>query len=78
MADTPAFDHMLELNIQLENIIDAVEKLSVELALMSYDMVALRTSPEPLASMEELKEAFHRCHGKHRGEHRTRHRKALH
>ncbi|KAL6117920.1 syce3 [Pungitius sinensis] len=69
MADTSShperpqdsFDDVLELNNELERIIEAVEDLSVELAWMDYDMVALRTSPELLTSMEEVMEAFHRC-----------------
>ncbi|XP_037317343.1 synaptonemal complex central element protein 3 [Pungitius pungitius] len=69
MADTSShperpqgsFDDVSELNNELERIIEAVEEISVELAWMDYDMVALRTSPELLTSMEEVNEAFHRC-----------------
>ncbi|KAM8909390.1 synaptonemal complex central element protein 3 [Spinachia spinachia] len=69
MADSPShherppdgLDDVLELNNELERITEAVENITVELAWMDYDMVALRTSPELLTSMEELTEALHRC-----------------
>ncbi|XP_042349320.1 synaptonemal complex central element protein 3 [Plectropomus leopardus] len=54
-------DDVLELNKDLERIIEDIENISVQLAWMSYDMVALRTSPELAESVQKLEEAYHRC-----------------
>ncbi|XP_072252574.1 synaptonemal complex central element protein 3 [Leuresthes tenuis] len=75
MAESSSFpelsrtgNDMLELNKDLERMIEDVENISVQLAWMAYDMVALRTSPELGASMRELEEAFHRCRAAVRGD----------
>ncbi|XP_068570509.1 synaptonemal complex central element protein 3 [Cebidichthys violaceus] len=54
-------DDVLELNTDLERMIEAVEITSVQLTWMSYDMVAVRTSPELGTSMLKLKEDYHKC-----------------
>ncbi|XP_034038034.1 synaptonemal complex central element protein 3 [Thalassophryne amazonica] len=54
-------DDMLELNKQLEKMIEDVEKIAVQLSWLSYDMVALRTSPELGAGLQKMEEAYHRC-----------------
>ncbi|XP_056296041.1 synaptonemal complex central element protein 3 [Pseudoliparis swirei] len=64
-----SIDDVLELNKDLERIIEAVEDLSVQLTWMGYDMVALRTSPELGTSMQNLSEAFQRCHAIICGDH---------
>ncbi|KAM9740872.1 synaptonemal complex central element protein 3 [Menidia menidia] len=54
---------ILELNKDLEIMIEDVENISVQLAYMVYDMVALRTNPELGASMRKLEEAYQKCRG---------------
>ncbi|KAM7389492.1 hypothetical protein PAMP_023468 [Pampus punctatissimus] len=51
----------MELNKDLERMIEDIENISVQLTWMAYDMVALRTSPELVASLRSLEEAHHRC-----------------
>ncbi|XP_053179514.1 LOW QUALITY PROTEIN: synaptonemal complex central element protein 3 [Scomber japonicus] len=54
-------DDALELNKDLERMIEDTENMSVQLTWMAYDMVALRTNPELVASMKTLEEAYYRC-----------------
>ncbi|CAK6967758.1 LOW QUALITY PROTEIN: synaptonemal complex central element protein 3 [Scomber scombrus] len=54
-------DDALELNKDLERMIEDTENMSVQLTWMAYDMVALRTNPELVASMKRLEEAYYRC-----------------
>ncbi|XP_028272555.1 synaptonemal complex central element protein 3 [Parambassis ranga] len=49
------------LNKDLERMIEEAETLSVQLTWMTYDMVALRTSPELGESVRKLEEACVRC-----------------
>ncbi|CAJ1058211.1 synaptonemal complex central element protein 3 [Xyrichtys novacula] len=61
-------DDITKLNKDLERLIENAEHISVQLTWMSYDMVALRTSPDLESSMQKLAEAFLRCTAAVRGE----------
>ncbi|KAF0039561.1 synaptonemal complex central element protein 3 isoform X1 [Scophthalmus maximus] len=52
---------MLELNKYLERMIEDAENISVQLTWMAYDLVALRTGPEPGLLMRKLAEAHRTC-----------------
>ncbi|KAK2849394.1 hypothetical protein Q5P01_009228 [Channa striata] len=55
-------DEPLELlNKHLERIIEEVEEMSVQLTLMAYDVVVLRTGPALGPSMCKLEESYQRC-----------------
>ncbi|KAM7418005.1 hypothetical protein PAMA_017578 [Pampus argenteus] len=54
-------DDAMELNKDLERMIEDTENISVQLTWMAYDVVALRTSPELVASLRSLEEAHDRC-----------------
>uniref|UniRef100_A0A8C6TBT4 Synaptonemal complex central element protein 3 n=1 Tax=Neogobius melanostomus TaxID=47308 RepID=A0A8C6TBT4_9GOBI len=54
-------DDSLEVNKELERMIEDVENMAVHLTWMSYDMVALRTNPEFIVSLQKLKDAVQRC-----------------
>nr|XP_057919616.1 synaptonemal complex central element protein 3 [Doryrhamphus excisus] len=51
----------LELNEFLERMTEDMEKISVQLTWMAYDMVALRTNPQLWSSMQQLEEAHRQC-----------------
>ncbi|XP_072288456.1 synaptonemal complex central element protein 3 [Eucyclogobius newberryi] len=54
-------DHHLELNKDVENVIEELERMSVQLTCLAYDMVAMRTNPELVVSIQKLQEAYQRC-----------------
>ncbi|NWH58847.1 SYCE3 protein, partial [Geococcyx californianus] len=49
------------LNMDLEELLDEVEKLTVQATWMAYDMVVLRTNPDLTSSMRQLEDAFLSC-----------------
>nr|XP_015204829.1 PREDICTED: synaptonemal complex central element protein 3 [Lepisosteus oculatus] len=50
-----------ELQEELEKLIEDLENVSVELTWMTYDMVVLRTAPEPVEGLRRLKEEALKC-----------------
>ncbi|XP_009479879.1 synaptonemal complex central element protein 3 [Pelecanus crispus] len=49
------------LNRDLENLLEEVEKLTVQATWMAYDMVVMRTNPDLANSMRRLEDAFLSC-----------------
>ncbi|NWW77885.1 SYCE3 protein, partial [Climacteris rufus] len=47
----------------LENLLENMEKLTVRVALVAYDMVAMRTNPDLTHSMKLLEDALLSCRG---------------
>ncbi|OCT71536.1 synaptonemal complex central element protein 3 [Xenopus laevis] len=50
-----------DLDNDLENMLEKMEKLSVRTTQMAYDMVVLRTNPALAQSMKRLEDAFFKC-----------------
>ncbi|NXY77265.1 SYCE3 protein, partial [Glareola pratincola] len=50
-----------DLNRDLENLLEEMEKLTVQAAWMAYDMVVIRTNPDLATSMKRLEDAFLSC-----------------
>ncbi|KAK1159329.1 synaptonemal complex central element protein 3 [Acipenser oxyrinchus oxyrinchus] len=54
--------HLLEnLDKDLEKMLEDVEKISVQVTCIAYDMVVLRTDPEVAESLGKLKDSFLKC-----------------
>ncbi|NXG92031.1 SYCE3 protein, partial [Stercorarius parasiticus] len=50
-----------DLNRDLENLLEEMEKLTVQATWMAYDMVVIRTNPDLATSMRRLEDAFLSC-----------------
>ncbi|XP_054059569.1 synaptonemal complex central element protein 3 isoform X2 [Rissa tridactyla] len=59
------YDNMVkmveDLNRDLENLLEEMEKLTVQATWMAYDMVVIRTNPDLATSMRRLEDAFLSC-----------------
>ncbi|NXN53460.1 SYCE3 protein, partial [Rynchops niger] len=56
------YNKMVEdLNKDLENLLEEMEKLTVQATWMAYDMVVIRTNPDLATSMRRLEDAFLSC-----------------
>ncbi|KAM6383129.1 synaptonemal complex central element protein 3 isoform 2-T4 [Alca torda] len=59
------YDNMVkvveDLNRDLENLLEEMEKLTVQATWMAYDMVVIRTNPDLAISMRRLEDAFLSC-----------------
>ncbi|NWU47687.1 SYCE3 protein, partial [Dromas ardeola] len=59
------YDNMVkmveDLNRDLENLLEEMEKLTVQATWMTYDMVVIRTNPDLATSMRRLEDAFLSC-----------------
>ncbi|KAK7922562.1 hypothetical protein WMY93_009464 [Mugilogobius chulae] len=54
-------DDHLQLNKDLEGMIEELENISVQLTCLAYDMVAVRTNPELVMSVQKLRDAYQKC-----------------
>ncbi|KFW07289.1 Synaptonemal complex central element protein 3, partial [Eurypyga helias] len=50
-----------DLNRDLEKHLEEMEKLTVQVTCMAYDMVVMRTNPDLAKSMKRLEGAFLSC-----------------
>ncbi|NXI58161.1 SYCE3 protein, partial [Chloroceryle aenea] len=50
-----------DLNRDLEELLEEMEKLTVQASWMEYEMVVLRTNPDLSNSMTRLEDAFLSC-----------------
>ncbi|XP_072779812.1 synaptonemal complex central element protein 3 isoform X2 [Taeniopygia guttata] len=48
-------------NMDMEELLDEMEKLTVRAAWMAYDYVAIQTNPGPYNAMQHLEDAFLMC-----------------
>ncbi|NXT80797.1 SYCE3 protein, partial [Zapornia atra] len=59
------YDNMIkmmeDLNRDLENLLEEMEKLTVQATWMTYDMVIMRTNPDLASSMRRLEDVFLSC-----------------
>ncbi|NXF66064.1 SYCE3 protein, partial [Ciccaba nigrolineata] len=59
------YDNMIkmveDLNRDLENLLEEMEKQTVQATWMAYDMVVTRTNPDLANSMRRLEDAFLSC-----------------
>ncbi|NXT35600.1 SYCE3 protein, partial [Pelecanoides urinatrix] len=59
------YDNMVkmveDLNRDLENLLEKMEKLTVQATWTAYDMVVIRTNPDLANSMRRLEDAFLSC-----------------
>ncbi|XP_063049998.1 synaptonemal complex central element protein 3 [Engraulis encrasicolus] len=51
----------LQTTKELERMVEAVENMSVQLSVMAYDSVVLRTDPDQAQAMQRLQEAYLQC-----------------
>ncbi|NXY82397.1 SYCE3 protein, partial [Alcedo cyanopectus] len=50
-----------DLKRELEELLEEVEKLTVQVTWMEYEMVVIHTNPDLANSMARLEDAFLRC-----------------
>ncbi|NXD82167.1 SYCE3 protein, partial [Halcyon senegalensis] len=50
-----------DLNRDLEELLEEMEKLTVQVSWMEYEMVVIRTNPDLATSMTRLEDAFLSC-----------------
>ncbi|KAM9246488.1 synaptonemal complex central element protein 3 [Leptosomus discolor] len=59
------YDNMVKMvedvNRDLENLLEEMEKLTVQATWLAYDMVVIRTNPDLANSMRRLEDAFLSC-----------------
>ncbi|NXX96796.1 SYCE3 protein, partial [Centropus bengalensis] len=58
-------DNLLKMvedrNTDIEELLDEMEKLTVQATWMAYDMVVLRSNPDLVNSMKRLEDVFLSC-----------------